>query len=233
MEGHAPRFREELSRTYRAAGSPTLKKLVARGGRRYALFHEAGDPAGLADALRHIGDTWCGLGRPELAETAYQTAVTYYRMVNDTAGAAAVLGSLGTTHAALGHLEEAIESLMTATDYAALNRDVGGHIIGLFNLGLAFYSAGRSRESMEHLRAAERQARMFLYHEHLLGTVLLRLGLVLQGRGRLRAAYTAFAESVDVFRELGDAKRLAEAERTLTRLHRIMERRRLRRKRRR
>ncbi|MEU0646082.1 tetratricopeptide repeat protein [Streptomyces umbrinus] len=210
-----------------------LEEALRSYERAYALFHEAGDQAGLADTLRRIGDTWCGLGRPAPAETAYQTAVTYYRMVNDTPGAAAALGSLGNTQAALGHHEEAIESMMIATDYAARNRDVGSHIIGLCNLGLAFHSAGRLRESMEHLRAAEQQARMFLYHEDLLGAVLLRLGLVLKDRGRFRAAHAAFAEAVDVFRELGDAQRLAEAEWTLTRLRRIMERQRLRRRRRR
>ncbi|WP_405976521.1 NB-ARC domain-containing protein [Streptomyces sp. NBC_00988] len=187
------------------------------------LFRGAGDPAGLANTLRLLGDTSLLCGQPEKAETACQKAVAYSRMADHRPGEAAALASLGNAQSVLGHHEEAIEALAIATQYADDTIDVPSHIERLRDLGLALHRAGRPRTSLEKIRRAEELARMFIYQEDQLGAVLLCLGLVLTEHSRLRAAQSVYAEAADVFHQLGDAQGVSEAELALGRLRRILE----------
>ncbi|MFE1839893.1 tetratricopeptide repeat protein [Streptomyces sviceus] len=127
----------------------------------------------------------------------------------------------------MGHHDEAIESLKIATHYTGKTRDLTGFIANLANLGLTFHRAGRPKESLEHLQEAAGLARSFLYHDDQLAQVLMCLGQVLKERGRLRAAHTVLSEAVSVFRQLvGDPRHLTQAQRSLGRLSRTLERRR-------
>ncbi|WP_329345011.1 tetratricopeptide repeat protein [Streptomyces sp. NBC_01352] len=192
-----------------------------------AFFQQAGDPAGLAAARRLIGDTLARCGQYEDAEAAFQASLAYYRMAGDVPGEVEALGSLGNAQSLLGHHQEAIESLDIANEYAVHTQNITCNIIGLHDLGLALHRAGQPQAALTKLRNAEQLARMFEHHQDYLGAVLVCRGLVLKELGRLRAAHTALTEAVEVIREVGDAQRLAFAERALRRLRRSLQRRRI------
>jgi len=175
-----------------------------------AAMEEAGDPAGRASALAHVGNALEGAGRFQEAREFAQKALDTFRDLGALPGQAASVKSLGIISARLGELPEALERFDEAR---SLYRELGdrkGEADILGNLGALNYYLGEYERCIEYTEQAQP-----LFHE--IGN---RIGSAkcLTNLGNSYSALGAFAEglehhgrALEVYEQLEDASGQADS----------------------
>ena len=175
-----------------------------------AAMEDAGDPAGWADALTHIGNALEGAGRFLEARDFAQKALDTFRDLGALPGQAASLKSLGIISARLGELPDALERFGEAREIYRRLGDRKGEADILGNLGALHYYLGDYERCIEYTEQAQP-----LFHE--MGN---RIGSAkcLTNLGNSCSALGAFAEglghherALEVYEQLEDASGQADS----------------------
>jgi tetratricopeptide (TPR) repeat protein len=132
---------------------------IAAQERAVALFREAGDRAGEANAQDSLGQALGGAGRIDEAITAYRAAAVIFREAQDPRGEGTAMSNLGAALAAARQFDDAIAAHEQAI---ALLRRAGEELVAgaaLTDLGVALRGARRFDEAISAHESAAAIAR--------------------------------------------------------------------------
>jgi tetratricopeptide (TPR) repeat protein len=186
----------------------------------YALSaaERAGDRAGVAAALSHLGVVYWQVGRYPEGTSHLERALAVFRELGDPVGEARTVGNLGVISQQTGRYEEA-ESYHSAA--LALFRSIGdrvGQANTQTNLGDILMRLGRSEQAVGMLSEALERFRELGHHGGEataltnLGEVHLNLGRPGEAAPYLREAVAGFAAIGERYGETCALNGLAEAE---------------------
>lgn len=168
-----------------------------------ATLTAAGDMAGEARALTHIGNALEGQSRFRQARERVEEALLLFREINEPNGQAASLKALGVINARLGELPEAMERFNEARKmYRQLNNKKGeADILG--NLGALNYYLGTYEKSIEYTQRAQR---LFQEMGHRAGSAkcLTNLGNSYAELGAFVTAFDHHRRALDLYQQLED-----------------------------
>ena len=174
------------------------------------MAEEAGDRAGLAEALAAMGDFHHANREWELALLQYDGACRIREALSDEKGLALVWNNIGGTRARMGDAEGALAAFRTSQEIQERLGDRTALAITLGNIGSVLHGEARLREAQEYLeRSAGIQEE--LGEAQACAITLNVLGTVQKKAGNLPAALATYARARDLMVAAGDEARAALA----------------------
>ncbi|KZV61576.1 TPR-like protein [Peniophora sp. CONT] len=170
------------------------------------MYRQLKDSLGQANTFRDLGAMYLGENLHDKAIHALQTAVKLYDNIGDHHGKANSLLELGRVYLNLAQLDDAERSFGSAL---ALFRDTHKRhleLSTLLYLGWLRRLQHRYEEACDTLQSAHDIAVTEVEDLNNQGVALLRLGLVRQGCGELKAAQICFEDALQVFERAESSK---------------------------
>jgi non-specific serine/threonine protein kinase len=168
-----------------------------------AIYREAGDPWGIADALVNLGNIAYREAEYDAARLCYEEGLTIHRTIGDDRGVAASLRRLGIVANAQGEYAAARRLYEESLTILREIGDERGIADSLNNLALAIYAQGDyplARQRCEESLAIERE----IGYRRGIALSLSNLASMAYDHDDYEAARAGGVESLEIQRDLGD-----------------------------
>jgi predicted ATPase/DNA-binding XRE family transcriptional regulator len=182
-------------------GSPTRGEELFEEAR--ALSEQAGDKAGLAEALNNLGWVPVMAGDPGSGIPLFEQSLVLYRELGDTRGAAAALYTLAFAARNMGNDDHAVALLIESQPLFRSTDDTGGLAWSYWLLGQIRIDKGENEQAAALLEEGEHLFRG-LGEKWGLACMLEVLALVTLTLGDYTRGETYASEAVEISREIGD-----------------------------